>query len=215
MFGLFKKKKDVTKGVPLEEPPPPALGWEAIEKAFGDLYSGQRPRWWEHHGVHRMHDLKRPPENPLEAVAIYDGGSFWHYVSFGMSNLFAKESKGDWSGFGYEFTFRFPKEVGADAPLWPVDVLISLAKAAFKGEEFAPGHTIKTGPIDGRPETPLTALLVVKDPGVQLIDTPHGKVAFLLLVGIEGSVREKVLAVGVDKVLAEISADNPSLVTRV
>lgn len=209
MFGLFGKKKSVEQG-----PPPPAPGWEAIEKAFGNLYPGQRPRWWEHQGVHRMHDLKDPPENPLEAVAIYDAGAFWHYVSFGMSDLFAKESAGEWSGFGYEFTFRCSKEAGAAAPLWPVDVLVGLATSAYQGERYAPGHTIKTGPIDGRSETALTALLVAKDPGVPVIDTPHGKVAFLLLLGVEGPVREKALAAGFDAVLAEISAGNPSLVTR-
>jgi hypothetical protein len=29
-------------------------------------------------------------------------------------------------------SFRFPKDTGADAPLRPVDVLISLAKAVYK-----------------------------------------------------------------------------------
>jgi hypothetical protein len=159
--------------------------------------------------------LKNPPENPLEAVAIYDGGSFWHYVSFGMSDLFAKESEGEASGFGYELTFRLSKKEGADAPLWPVDVLTSLAKAGYRGERFAAGHTIRTGPLDGRPETPLTALLVVEDPGVQRIATPFGTVAFLLFVGVEGAVREKALAEGFDGALAEVKAGNPDLATRV
>jgi suppressor of fused len=214
VFGLFGRKKGAGSDPPPDAPPPPALGWEAIQKAFAHLYSGQQPKWWEHHGVHRMHDLKNPPENPLEAVAIWDAGTFWHYVSFGMSDLFTKESKNEWSGFGYEFTFRFPKDT-SDAPLWPVNILVSLAKAAYTGQKFGPGHTIKTGPIDGRPETTATALLMVKDPAIPLLDTPHGKVALLLLVGVEGSIREKGLAIGVDRVLAEISASNPDLVTRV
>jgi len=214
-MGLFGKKKRGAVDRPPDEPPPPAPGWSAIERAFSGLYPAHPPRWWEHNGVSVMHDLGNPPENPLEAVAIHDAGPFWHYVSFGMSDLFAKTSDGEWSGFGYELTFRSPKGVDADPPLWPVDVLISLAKAAYQGAEFGPGHTIQTGPLDGRPQTRLTALLMVKDPGVELIDTPHGKVAFLLLVGVEGSVREKGLAEGVDAVLAEISAANPHLVTRV
>lgn len=215
MFRLFGRKKDSEKVQPPEGTPPTAPGWEAVEKAFCDLYAGQRPRWWERDGVPRMYDLKNPPENPLEAVAIFDAGSFWHYVSFGMSDLFAKESDSGWSGFGYEFTFRLAKWPGADAPLWPVNILVALAKAAHNDEEFAPNHTIKTGPIDGQPETRATALLMVHDPGVKLIDTPHGKVAFLLLLGVEGAIRERALNIGVDAVVTELAEGNPDLITRV
>lgn len=212
MFGLFgKKKKDAP---PPPDPLPPPPGWDAIEKAFTAIH-GKPPRWWEHRGVHRMHDLRNPPENPLEAVALYDAGAFWHFVSFGMSDVYDKESEGDWSGFGYELTFRLPKDGNDDPSLWPVDVLISIARAAYKGEAFAPNHTLQTGPIDGRPETKLTALLMVKDPALPLLETPNGKVAFLLLVGVEGAVREKALATSVADVLEELCATNPDLVTRV
>lgn len=213
MFGLFGKKKSVQPPPP-EALPPPAPGWEAIEKAFGALYPGPPPRWWEHHGVHCIHDLNDPPENPLEAVAIYDAGAFWHYVSFGLSDLFGLKPAGDGSGFGYELTFRLAKGDGADAPPWPVNILVSLAKAAYCGAQFVAGHTVKVGPIDGREETALTALLTVADPALPSLDTPQGKVAFLLLLGVEGSVREQALAEGIDSVLANISARDPNLITR-
>jgi hypothetical protein len=213
MFGILKKKKDGQQ--PPEGPLPPAPGWDALEHAFAGLYPGHPPKWWEHSGVHRMHERRNPPENPLEAVAIYDPGPFWHFVSFGMSDLYAKESEGDFSGFGYEFTFRIAKDLSGTPPLWPVEVMVSLAKAAHKGEDFAPGHTIKTGPVDGQKETTLNTLLVTMDPAIQLLETPNGKVALLLLVGVEGHVRERALEVGVDTILAEISAKNPDLVTRV
>jgi len=161
-----------------------------------------------------MHERRSPPENPLEAVAIYDAGSFWHVVSFGMSDLYAKESEGVFSGFGYEFVFRIGKEGGDQPPLWPVEVMVSLAKAAYKGDDFAPGHTIHTGPLDGQKSTALTALLVTTDPAIQLLATPHGKVALLLLVGVEEKVRERALEVGGDAVLSELSIHNPNLVTR-
>lgn len=213
MFGLFKKRKGTPAGPP--EPPPPAPGWDSIEKAFARLYPGQKPRHWAHNGVHRMHDLQNPPENPLDGVSIYDGGAFWHYVGFGLSDLYAKESKGDWSGFGYELTFRLAKAgTEQDPPLWPIDVLISLARAQFAGSDFAPGHTVKTGPIDGGSETRLTALLLVEDPGFELQDTPHGKLAFLQLVGIEAETRERALRVGSAEIIAELRVRDPELVTR-
>jgi hypothetical protein len=213
MFGFFKKRKTPPAGPP--EPPPPALGWEFIEKAFARLYPGQKPRHWAHKGVLRMHDLKNPPENPLDGVSVYDGGAFWHYVGLGLSDLYVKTSEGDWSGFGYEFTFRLAKaEAEQEPPLWPLNVLISLARAQFAGSDFAPGHTAQTGPIDGRNETRLTALLFVKDPSFELQDTPHGKLGFLLIVGVEAETRERALQVGGWEVIDELRARNPEFITR-
>jgi hypothetical protein len=214
MFGIFKKKKDRQPGTPSKGSPSPAPGWDALEHAFADLYPGRPPKWWEHNGFHRMHERRIPPENPLEAVAIYDPGPFWHFVSFGMSELYAKESEGDFSGFGYEFTFRVAKDPSGKPPLWPVEVMVNLAKAAYSGEDFTPGRAVKTGPMGGQKETPLTALLVTLDPAIPLLETPHGKVALLLLVGVDAQMHERALEVGVEPFLGEISAKNPDLVTR-
>ena len=214
MLGIFKKRRDGQRKKTPDGKLTAAPGWDALEQAFSALYPGRPPKWWEHNGVHRMHERRNPPENPLEAVAIYDSGAFWHFLSFGMSDLYAKESEGDWSGFGYELVFRIAKNAGEPPPLWPVEVMVSLARAAYTGEDFAPGHTIQTGPLDGQKATALTALLVTTDPAIPLLATPHGKVALLLLVGVEGPVRERALKVGADAVLAELSVKNPALVTR-
>jgi len=215
MLGSFGKKKGGQQALPPDGPLPPAPGWDALQGAFSTVYPTRPPKWWEHDGVHRMHERRNPPENPLEAIALYDPGPFWHFVSFGMSDLYAKESEEAWSGFGYEFTFRVAKDQTETAPLWPVEVMVSLAKAAHKGEAFASGHTIKTGPIDGRKETALTALLVAPDPALPVLITPHGRVTLLLLIGIEEQTRQRALEFGAEIVLAEISATNPDLVTRV
>jgi hypothetical protein len=209
MFGRFKKRTDREN-----EPPPPALGWEAIERAFGRLYPGQTPTHWAHDGVMRMHDLKDPPENPLDGANIYDAGSHWHYVSLGLSDLYGKESKGDWSGYGYEFTFRLAKSAGEDGvPLWPINILVSMAKAAYKGSEFAPCQTANTGPLDGDPRTKVTALLLARDPAFDLQATPNGKLAFIQLVGVEGPQRERALQVGVQPILDQLQAQDRDLVT--
>jgi hypothetical protein len=214
-MGLFDFLKRPKRNV-ADDPAPPAPGWEAIESAFDGLYPGQKAKHWAHNGVMRMHDLKTPPENPFDGVSIYDGGGFWHYVSFGLSDLYAKESNDDWSGFGYEFTFRLAKS-GAEAepPLWPINLMGSLARAVFTGSAFGPGHSVQIGPIDGRPETKATALLLTKDPGLELRETPHGKLAFLLILGVEASVRERALEAGAEQALNEIRDQNPDLVTRI
>lgn len=211
-------KKSTPKPQAPPEAGPPAPGWDAIESAFAELYPGQKARHWAHNGVMRMHDLHNPPENPFDGVSIYDGGTFWHYVSFGLSDLYGKESEDDWSGFGYEFTFRLAKSNDAEPPLWPINVMGSLGRAVFTGSAFGPGHSVNmVKPLDGpESESAVTAVLLTKDPGLeQLRETPHGKLAFLLIVGVEGSVRERALAEGAEQVLAEIRERNPDLATRI
>lgn len=212
-FDLFKGRKATEP--PADEAPGAAYGWDAIEQAFGALYPGQEAMHWTHNGIMRMHDLRNPPENPFDGVNVYDGGAFWHYVSFGMSDLYGKESSDEWSGFGYELTFRLAKPPSeASAPLWPINLMGSLARAAYTGSAFGPGHTVQIGPIDGQAETTLTALLLSEDPGLPVRDTPNGKLAFLLLVGVEGAVRERAMKEGSEGVLAELRASDPTLMTR-
>lgn len=163
-----------------------------------------------------MHDLRVPPENPLDGVSIYDAGSFWHYVSFGLSDLYAEEPREEWSGFGYELTFRLASSHESDPPLWPINVMGSLARAAFSGSRFGPGHSVKLGPLDGpQSTTPLVAVLLTHDPGLEPVyETPHGKLSYFLLVGVDASTRERALALGGAHVLAELRARNPAFVTR-
>lgn len=216
MFGFFRKRKQApATSAPPDEPPLAAPGWDAIEAAFERLYPGQVARIWEHHGVHRRHDLGNPPANPLEAVRIYDGGTFWHYVSLGLSDLYQKESADDWSGFGYELTFRVGKAAEEEnPPLWPVSVMVSLAGARYTAEDYAAGDTVKTGPLDGHPECSLTALLIFEDPAFKVLETPFGKLVFLQLVGVEAETRERALRLGSRSVIDELRFNNPDLITR-
>ncbi len=171
-MGLFDflKKRSPKAEAPLEAAAP-ALGWDAIESAFAALYPGQKARHWAHNGVMRMHDLRNPPENPFDGVSIYDGANFWHYVSFGLSDLYAKESNDEWSGFGYEFTFRLAKSSEAEPPLWPINVMGSLGRAVFSGSAFAPGHSVNmVKPLDGpESKSAVTAVLLTKDPGLKQV----------------------------------------------
>ena len=165
----------------------------------------------------RAYDLRNPPENPFDGVSIYDGGAFWHYVSFGLSDLYAKDSKDEWSGFGYEFTFRVSKADGADPPFWPLNVMVTLGRAAFGGSDFGPWHSVNmVKPLDGPDsESRVTSVLLSKEPAFpQAIDTPHGKLAFLLIVGVEDSVRQRALAEGGESVISQMRERNPELATR-
>ena len=162
-----------------------------------------------------MHDLANPPANPLEAVRTYDGGTFWHYVSFGLSDLYRKESADEWSGFGYELTFRVGKAAGEEnPPLWPVGVMVSLASARYTAADYVSGDTVRPGPLDGRPGCKLTALLIFEDPAFQGPRDAVRQAVFLQLVGVEAETREQALRIGSQPVIDELRFNNPDLITR-
>ena len=49
--------------------------------------------------------------DPLDDISVYDGGDYWHFVTFGLSELYEKETdNADISGYGMEFTFKLKKD---------------------------------------------------------------------------------------------------------
>ena len=131
-------------------------------------------------------------QDPLDGVSIYDGGDFWHFVTFGFSELHEKESEyKDISGFGYEMTFKLKKgnyktvdgEFGN-----VVQILQMLARAVFVGHEafssfefigFEDGQG-----IDAEHVSELTGFITINDPSVNTLYTKNGKVEFLELIGV-------------------------------
>jgi len=58
-----------------------------------------------------------------------------------------------------------------------------LCKAQWSLPPLEPGHTLRTGAIDG--QTHVHGFLLVEDPDLGTIDTPHGRLTFLLAVGVD------------------------------
>jgi len=219
MFGLFGKKKAAPpvapNGTPPATEPPAAPGWAAIDEAFNALYRGQVPRHLAPKGVRRMHDTRVPPENPLDGISVYDAGDHWHFVGYGLSDLYEKVMPGPQSGLGHELTLRVGKRDGEPMPpRWPIKILLDVAAMELGGSTLAAGQTVKYGPLDGQPETRLTALLVVEEPELPPRETPHGRLAFLLLVGLDAETCERSHREGSATVLPGLRAAEPALVTR-
>jgi hypothetical protein len=158
-------------------------------------------------------------------MSAYDAGGFWHFVTFGLTELFAKESEDPaQSGFGYELTFKVPKRSG-EPPDWAFQLLDAIGRNVWRGVHLGVGHTLRTGPLDRRPATPQTAILVVRDPAFPTpLATPHGAVELRLLVGVDDLVRQRVVAAhhaaggapGWEvAVVRELQAADPALVTPI
>src|SRR5207247_650469 len=85
--------------------------------------------------------------DPLDGVSVYKNldPPHWHYITFGLSELYEKESDiPDVSGFGFELTFRLACKPEADSPpIWAVKFLQSLAKYVVNRRRgFDVGHYI-------------------------------------------------------------------------
>ncbi len=176
---MAKKKAD----------PPPAddaPGWHAIDAALARLYPGQdNPPHYA------------PPLSPLFSsdgliwgISAYraDGPPHWHLVTYGFSELYAKESDDPAvSGWGFELTMRLPR--GADdeqPPAYAVNFLFNLGRYVRRsGNPLGSGHAMDlNGPICIGSDTALRAVAFTTDPQLGEIDTPNGSVEFVQAVGV-------------------------------
>lgn len=165
-------------------------GWDAIDAALKAVYGAQEPK---HFGTIMKWRLGGP--DPLDGVSVYASASFgvphWHYVSYGLTELYEKESEhAEVSGWGFELTFRLRRPQGeaadADPPIWPINLMQNLARYVFdSGATLDPGdHMDANGPIMRDSDTALSALLFVEDPELPKQATPHGAMQFVQIVGV-------------------------------
>lgn len=177
---------EIVKEVPDDDDK--AEGWDAIEKECERVYPGQTSP--KHYGTIIPYMLGG--KDPLDGISVYDGGDFWHFVTFGMTELYEKECENkEVSGWGYEMTFRLKKEGLEDEEMEirsVCGVLQQLARITYNNSEvFDPFEYVYTGQtegIDANRKSNLTGFICVPDPSFQTIDTPHGKVAFIEFIGM-------------------------------
>ena len=100
-MGLFDKLKKTMKNDDVkvsEENENEAIGWQAIEEEFLRVYPWQNNP--KHYGT--LISWMLGGNDPLDGISIYDGGDYWHFVSFGQTELYEKESDTEEiSGYGY------------------------------------------------------------------------------------------------------------------
>ncbi len=169
-----------------EEDNESAAGWDAIDNKFSQLYGSLEPK---HYGT--IVKYMMGGADPLDGISAYpvDGlVPHWHFVTYGLTELYEKESpRAEVSGFGFELTFRLAREQDeVGPPAFALSFLQNLARCVFdSGQPFSSGHTMDlNGPIASGRVTKITAVCFVTDPDLPSIDTPHGRVEFIQIVGI-------------------------------
>lgn len=164
-----------------------APGREAIDGALARLYPGVDPQH-----LATMLPWSLGGRDPLDGISAYprtEPVPHWHMVGYGLTELYTKESEHtDESGWGFELTFRPVRRPDEDTPpMWAAALMQNLARYVFtSGNRFESGHRMNAnGPIaTDRRDSVVRALGFAEDPELGTIDTPHGRVAFLQVVGL-------------------------------
>ena len=163
------------------------LGWDAITEECERKYKGQNP---QHFGT--LIKWNFGGNDPLDGISVYDGGDYFHFVTYGLSELYEKESENkDISGYGMEFTFKLKKDnyENEEAELKCIcNILQSIARLTFtKGEIFKSYEFLYTGQtqgIDAKMKSNITGFITIPDTVFNPIDTPNGKLIFVEFIGV-------------------------------
>lgn len=171
-------------------------GWDAITKECERVYPNQKNP--KHYGT--LISWQFGGNDPLEGISIYDGGDYWHFVTYGLSELYEKETDNpEISGYGMEFTLKLKKDQYEDeeAELKCIcGILQSIARITFtKGELFKAYEYLYTGQtqgMDANRKSHITGFITMPDSELKTIDTPNGKVNFVEFIGVTN---EELLAI--------------------
>lgn len=198
--------------------PTSAPGWDAIDAACSALYGAQQP-------THVGYWPPRLLSANLQGCSAYAALDHWHYVTYGLSELYIPERNDDpeYSGWGFELTMRVVREPAEPSPpAWPFTILNEVANYVnTRSVILAPGRRINfrvavTGHprVGDAPPTQLTAFAIALDPQLGRIETPSGRVEFLQLVGITGAELDEMGSTSTRAVLARRQAGDPLMVLR-
>ncbi|MCD7936389.1 MAG: suppressor of fused domain protein [Tannerellaceae bacterium] len=161
-------------------------GWDYITDTFEKIYPKQTEPL--HYGS--LISWQLGGDDPLEGISVYDGGDFWHFVTYGFSELYEKESENkEYSGYGFELTVKLKKSqaINEEELNCMAGVLQALARYVFEnGVPFLPYEYIYTGQehgMDRQGKSKITGFGTMPDPA-GTIQTPNGKIQFIQLVGL-------------------------------
>ena len=187
-------------------------GWDAIKAALAPIYGDAEPLHW---GV-ILHARIGGPDY-IDGISAYRSSAYvphWHFVTFGFSELYDKESDDPAvSGFGFELTFRIK---APEAPMWALSLLQNLGRYVFQtGNAFDAGHYMNlNSTIALGVETDIRAITLVNDPQLPgRIESANGSLEFLQIVGITLDELQAIKRWKSDKFLAVLAAYLPGLVT--
>lgn len=196
-----------------------AVGWLSIDNELEKNYPEQEPK----HFAPAIH-YALGGEDPIDGISVYESkkqSDHFHFVTYGFSELYYDEESagGEFSKYGFELTFRLKKDSDNDNINWACNLLQNLAKYVFKsGKWFEEYHFIPAnGPIRSGYDTDITALAFILDPELGKIETPHGEVMFLQMVGLTTAeyeiLKQNPKTTETEKLILKLKTNNKLLIT--
>lgn len=185
---LFDNERESNAENAVDENELSKSGWDAITEECQRVYPNQtNPK---HYGTLISWELGG--DDPLDGISVYDGGDYWHFVTYGLSELYEKESEDmDISGYGMEFTLKLKKDKYEDeeAEISCIcGILQAIAQITFtEGSEFNAYEYLYTGQtngIDSKMQSNITGFITIPDNDLKPINTPNGKVEFIEFIGV-------------------------------
>lgn len=194
-----------------------APGWIAIDQAFEIVYGSQEPK---HYGTIMTSRAMFGGSEYLDGYSFYTSPKgYQHLTTYGMSNLYADPEyfKKTYSRWGYEMTMKLYGE--PDELVWACNMLGNLARYTYTNDRFFEDHQYVMGDgssIQTGSDSHITSLIIILDPELPGMDTVHGRLDFLLMVGVTWDeitkIRDNISLI--DVLIERMKADgNPDLVT--
>ncbi len=173
-------------------------GWNAIDKALEKIYGSKEP---EHFAPDVPWNLGG--NDPLEGISVYydDKNGFYHYVTYGLTELHHKESENtEFSGWGFEFTLKIKSDLRLEiTPKWPLNFLQQLATIVFNKQlSLKPYQTLSSGPMTEESST-IEGILLIQDRQLGSCISPFGKFIFLQLFGLTEKEYEGITEKSIDR----------------
>lgn len=168
-----------------------ASGWDAISELCDKVYPNQKNP--KHYGT--IISWQLGGNDPLQGISVYDSGDYWHFITYGLSELYEKKSNiKDISGYGMEFTLKLKKdnyENEENEIKCICGILQSIARITFTQKElfnvYEYLYTGQTEGIDCNKKSNITGFITIPDNKFHEINTPNGKVRFIEFIGVTDS----------------------------
>lgn len=161
------------------------LGWDDITETFDKIYPNQEPK---HYGTLIKYNMGG--KDPLDGISVYDAGEYYHFVTYGFSEIYERENESEISGFGFELTYKLKKREGIDESEIKsfIGILQTLARYVFETKSvFRANDYIYTGQTDGidlNHVSNIVGFVTIKDTLAGSINSVNGKIDFIQLVGV-------------------------------
>ena len=163
-----------------------SVGWNAINKVVDKVYDNKEPK--HHWGTIVRYSLGG--QDPLDGISVYESTKqtdHIHFCTYGFSELYYNEEAvgQDFSGFGFELTFRLKAKLPLEEDvIWVATLLQGCARYIFDSGKWFEEYQYLDLQGNLTENSNICGFIFVKDVELNEIDTAHGKVEFLQLFGV-------------------------------